>query len=130
MIVPQFELEWKEPPSPAQAAYEPILRELKARPGKWARVQKGRSTTSGTASWNKLGCEAKAHRINPGEKPPAYDIYVRWPEIKTPPNPVKQAVAAGTAITPRPGGYIANREARGIPADGNPVGALNHHPIT
>jgi hypothetical protein len=135
MIVPQFNLEWMDPPSPAQAAYEPVLRELKARPGKWARVQKDRSTTSGTASWAKLGCEAKAHRTNPGEKPAKYDIYVRWPELKTEPRPVARPALPNPKVMPIDHGKIerasreaeafaAARAARGVGPDGKPVTSL------
>lgn len=148
MIVPVFELEWRDPPTPAAAAYEPILRELRARPGKWARVQKDRSTSNGAASWAKLGCEAKAIRANPGEKPPRYDIYVRWPalpqpEPKRPSEGTVKAVTNGTAVVqrpplPSPGSistntererFAAARAARGVPADGIPVEYLkgNQH---
>lgn len=144
MITPAFKLEWMEPPTPTQAAYEPILRELKAHPGKWARVQTSRSSTSGTAAWKKLGCEAKHHRTNPGEKSPRYDIYVRWPELKNGPAvpvgaarpvPVARPALPNPAVTPIDHGKIerasreaeafaAARAARGVGPDGKPVTTL------
>lgn len=148
MIVPQFSLEWMDPPSPSQQAYDPILRELKARPGKWARVMKDRSGTAGQAGWQKQGCETKAHRTNPGEKPPKYDIYVRWPELKSEPRPIRDAAAKGVAHTPPPAlpqpkvtpidhakverasreaeAFAAARAARGVGPDGKPLSSLQH----
>lgn len=124
MITPQFNLEWKEPPSPAGEAYEGILRELKARAGQWARVQKDRKSTASTNNWRKQGCEAKAHRTNPGATPALYDIYVRWPALKAAPRPIAEAIKTGTAITPRPGGYLASRAARDVPEGGSSITKL------
>lgn len=128
MIVPEFKLEWMDPPSPAQAAYEPILRELKARAGKWARVQTNRSTTSGMAMWKKLGCETRHNRINPGEPKARYDIYVRWPEVKSSPEvkPVARPSLPDprdlqAAPSPEAERFRQQRLARGVPTQGNPI---------
>jgi hypothetical protein len=113
---------------------------------------KDRSGTTGQSGWIRQGCEAKAHRTNPGEKPPKYDIYVRWPELKTEARPLKDAIAKGVAHTPPPPlpkpkvtpidhgkierasheaeAFAAARAARGVGPDGKPVAALNRHPLT
>jgi hypothetical protein len=126
------EIEWKEPPATNRtAASDIILAELKKHPGVWARVGKDMSSTSCSGPWRKQGCEATISRTNPGEKKPKYDLYVRWPVPKiVPAAPARNlgAPAAAQAQANRvhvPGnGYVADRAARGIPANGKPLSDL------
>ncbi len=105
------EMIWKEPPPAVSSEKAPILAELQKHPGRWALVQPERSSSSAAAPWQKLGCQAKAHRKNAGETPPKYDVYARWPELETPAaqkpasapagkEAVEKAIAAGTALKP------------------------------
>lgn len=108
------EIIWKEPPPSISNEKAEVIAELQKQPGRWALVQQDKSSSSSAAPWQKIGCQAKAHRKNPGEKVPKYDVYAGWPEAKaskpasaTPPKPlpvgrvaVEQAVSTGTAIKP------------------------------
>lgn len=123
------EMIWKEPPPAVSAEKAAILTELRNHPGRWALVQQDRSSSSAAAPWQKLGCESKAARKNPGEAPAKYDVYARWPEAKR--TAAKEFSAGGVnPVAPRPavgGGTYdpgAGRAARGIPADGLPVESL------
>lgn len=99
------EMIWKEPPPAVSSEKAPILAELQKHPGRWAMVQPDRSSSGAAAPWQKLGCQAKASRKNPGETPAKYDVYARWPEPSALPLPVgkaevAKAVATGTALKP------------------------------
>jgi hypothetical protein len=98
------EMIWKEPPPAVSSEKAPVLAELQKHPGRWAMVQPDRSSSGAAAPWQKLGCQAKASRKNPGETPAKYDVYARWPEGKTgsakTAAAVANAVASGTALKP------------------------------
>lgn len=110
------EIIWKEPPPSISSEKAEVIAELQKQPGRWALVQQDKSSSSSAAPWQKIGCQAKAHRKNPGEKVPKYDVYARWPEVKASkpapaatPKPlpvgraaVEQAVSSGTALKPAP----------------------------
>jgi hypothetical protein len=138
-----YNLEWQDPPTADDLVVNMILAQLQNNPGKWARICRDRSQTALVAKWQKLGCDARHHRTNMGTTPARYDIYARWPlnkpatlpntlraEVaqstasKQPPSEIKEAVAQGKALKPAPvapGGYLANRAARGVPEDGNQI---------
>lgn len=105
------EMIWKEPPPAVSSEKAPILAELQKYPGRWALVQPDRSSSGAAAPWQKLGCQAKASRKNPGETPAKYDVYARWPEAAQAVTPasasaavekaaVSKAAATGTALKP------------------------------
>lgn len=105
------EMIWKEPPPAVSSEKAPILAELQKHPGRWALVQGDRSSSGAAAPWQKLGCQAKAHRKNAGEKPAKYDVYARWPEQEPAAKPapviagkaaVEKAISTGTALKPPP----------------------------
>lgn len=106
------EIIWKEPPPAVSSEKAAILAELQKNPGRWALVQERYKSSSGTAPWKKLGCEATHRRAepNPAAKSTEYDIYARWPEetksaAGEKPEPkaaVAKAVATGTALKPPP----------------------------
>lgn len=114
------EMIWKEPPPAVSSEKAPILAELQKHPGRWALVQADRSSSGAAAPWQKLGCQAKAHRKNAGEKPAKYDVYARWPDTgsvgaaKPLPLPVgkaavEKAISTGTALKP-PAQMVAKSE--------------------
>jgi hypothetical protein len=101
------EMIWKEPPPAVSSEKAAILAELKKNPGRWALVQTRYKSTSGTAPWKKLGCEATHRRAETTEgKSTEYDIYARWPggasaAVKTESKAdVSKAIATGTALKP------------------------------
>lgn len=105
------EMIWKEPPPAVSSEKAPILAELQNNPGRWALVQQGRSSSGAAGPWQKLGCQAKAHRKNAGETPAKYDVYARWPEagaaagagpVAAPAGKaaVEKAIVTGTALKP------------------------------
>lgn len=126
------EMIWKEPPPAVSSEKAAVLAELKKNPGRWALVQSRYKSTSGTAPWKKLGCEATHRRAEPLEgKSTEYDIYARWPEAATPTpaapagkaDPkaaVAKAVKTGTALTPPP--PPAPRRDSPSPAPANDMG--------
>lgn len=136
------EIEWAEPPAEAfsNSRNGLVIAALKQRVGQWARLKVGSKTSAPANTWKKLGCEAVAHRTNPGENPPTYDIYARWPEPKKVPTPTQAAVASGHALQPAPGALrpkasgpdpfgvgaytAAQRAARGVPSTGLPLSSL------
>lgn len=103
------EMIWKEPPPAISSEKAEILTELQKHPGRWALVQARYKSTSATAPWKKLGCEAvyrRSETTETGSKSPDYDIYARWPEAKTAapkvpaPTTVEKAITTGTALKP------------------------------
>lgn len=100
------EIEWQEPPGHVRGDVKwrlPILEELKANPGVWARVERGRKSRHTRDQWSNMGCDAGARRyFSEEEGRYLYNIYARWPE----PDPAE--------VDP----YIARRRARGVPRDG------------
>ena len=101
------EIIWQDPPPSISTEKAEVIAELQKHPGRWALVQQDKSSSSSAAPWQKIGCQAKAHRKNPGEKVPKYDVYARWPEAKTgkagpaaAQKPPTVAQAVGTAIRP------------------------------
>jgi hypothetical protein len=76
------EILWEDPPpiSSKQLAHErniEIFAQLKANPGKWAKVAE--DTSIGSANtWLRWGCEVRRQRTTPGK----CNIWVRWVEIE------------------------------------------------
>jgi len=68
-------LKFTDSPPPGRAKFDlaPILAELKANPGKWAMVEKIKSTNQAT-KWRAHGCEATIRKNGDG-----WDCWVRWP---------------------------------------------------
>lgn len=92
------EIIWREPPPSISSEKAEVLAELQKNPGRWALVQQDKSSSGSAAPWQKIGCQARAHRKNPGEKVPKYDVYARWPEAKT--GTAKTATATGPSKAP------------------------------
>lgn len=103
------EIKWQDPPERGSwigGTLTPIVAALKKNPGKWALVREKVSSSSAQTPWKKQGCEALVRRSNPGETPPRYDVYARWPETVKPlpvgRAAVEKAVSSGTALKPAP----------------------------
>ena len=92
------EIIWREPPPSISSEKAEVLAELQKNPGRWALVQQDKSSSGSAAPWQKIGCQARAHRKNPGEKVPKYDVYARWPEGKA--GAAKTATAASPSKAP------------------------------
>lgn len=130
------EIIWKEPPPSISSEKAEVIAELQKQPGRWALVQQDKSSSGSAAPWQKIGCQARAHRKNPGEKVPKYDVYARWPEAKAgaakaaaaapaKSASVDKAISTGTALRPplpapkNSGGYsqfLANQRAGTVAA--------------
>lgn len=71
-------IEWAEPPA-AKTGRRGVINELgpelKAEPGRWARVETA-TYSSRPHAWRKKGFEAVARKNADG----TYDVYARWPE--------------------------------------------------
>lgn len=105
------ELTWQDPPSRTGGktrAWEPVVEQLKANPGKWALVAEDWTYSAPPAAFRQAGCEATARRnkAENGAKK-TWSIYARYPVKKSPaPSPAKaqveKAANNGTALTPPP----------------------------
>lgn len=139
------EIIWKEPPPAVSSEKLAVLTELRKNPGRWALVQRAMASSSATAPWVKLGCEAVYRKSE--DQPKKFDIYARWPErpakppLQYPPgvrggmenaSHVKDRVVAPAGTEPKPprpagpGTYDPGlgRAARGVPEEGMPVATL------
>ncbi len=85
-------VEWKQPPASAfLSERDQMVEDLKAQPGRWARVKKDMKSKTGIGVWKKAGLEAVTA---PAESDPAlFDYYARAPETPA---------AAVTAAPPAP----------------------------
>ena len=106
------EIIWREPPPSISSEKAEVLAELQKNPGRWALVQQDKSSSGSAAPWQRIGCQARAHRKNPGEMVRKYDVYARWPDAtagaantaaaaspsKAP--AVEKAISTGTALKP------------------------------
>lgn len=125
-----LKIDWREPPPSAE---DRLRAELKANPGRWARIKTNMSSPTSCTPWRKEGFEAQAAPAE--EQEHRFDIYVRWPATKTsrpatakaPPAPkrapaddppadrIDMAIPTSGDIT---GGYLQSRAKRGVPATG------------
>lgn len=121
------EMIWKEPPPAVSSEKAAVLAELKKNPGKWALVQRAMASSSATAPWSKLGCEAVYRKSE--DQPKKFDIYARWPERKVNGvggHPMPESLAVSQAKARQSGGVYdpARRDARGVPSNGLSVESL------
>lgn len=77
------EINWQEPPRPAQAKVAAMVVGLKEQPGRWALVYT--NTHSSQSTYLKTyGLEVRTVSANKGYAKNRADIYARWPEGETP----------------------------------------------
>jgi hypothetical protein len=119
------EILWQDPPPKVDSRHAATLAALKANPGRWALLLADRTSSTAGTAWKKLGCEVEVSRKNPGETPPKYDVYARWPDSPAP-KPAPLARPAGPdSLRAGPGTYDPlGRDRRGVPSDGLPVASL------
>lgn len=91
------DLKWTTPPpskkGKRETKYQPLIDQLKDKPGEWALVIEGKTAAS-ARPFQKAGCEVTTRTIE-GQPKNIVDIYARFPEPEKPAQaaPAKKAAA-------------------------------------